>query len=203
MVVSSKKNRFMPRMVHIAPLRPAIMVNPTTNLTQGASHCRSKGYAIMRVVKYRDKLPVSIVSAPSVSVFKKEHQKLKLLDVAWLFSVISLPYFLRWKFRNKAYVVFTLKDWRKFRQKSLSISPIDWTLIFPFPYIFSINSYHLDMEPNTLFYLRGFFRTVVAYFYYHSLENHLTDPQNIRYIGALNKKQPKMKPFLIKQSVCW
>ncbi len=43
---------------------------------QGASHRRRKGSAFsVRVVKYWHKLPASVVTAPSVSVFKKRLEK--------------------------------------------------------------------------------------------------------------------------------
>ncbi len=43
---------------------------------QGASHRRRRGLAFsVRVVKYWKKLPISVITAPSVNVFKKRVEK--------------------------------------------------------------------------------------------------------------------------------
>ncbi len=55
--------------------------------------------------------------------------------------------------------MFSWKCWRKFGQKSFHISSMDWTLISSFPSpphpicTPPINSYHLVMLPNSLFYM--------------------------------------------------
>ncbi len=54
---------------------------------QGVSHRRRRGSAFsMRVVKYWNKLPASVVTAPSVNVFKKR------LEEIWIEVFYHLPH---------------------------------------------------------------------------------------------------------------
>ncbi len=100
---------------------------------QGASHRRSRGSSFStRALKYWNKLPASVVTAPSVNVFKKRSEKV------W---TEVFPHLLHWQGTNL---------------------PI--ALLSPHPTCTPpINSYHLYMLTNSLFYMCGLFRPVVAY----------------------------------------
>ncbi len=64
-----------PYLFFLPPARRGLRGHPLKVL-QGASHCRKRGSALsVRVVKYWNKLPASVVTAPSVNVFKKRLEK--------------------------------------------------------------------------------------------------------------------------------
>ncbi len=64
-----------PNLFFLPPARRGLRVHPFTVL-QGASHRRRRGSAFsVRVVKYWNKLPASVVTARSVNVFKKRLEK--------------------------------------------------------------------------------------------------------------------------------
>ncbi len=64
-----------PNLVFFPPARRALRGHPF-NVLQGASHRRRRGSACsVRVVKYWNKLLASVVTAPSVNVFKKRLEK--------------------------------------------------------------------------------------------------------------------------------
>ncbi len=75
---SSWVNRsILPRseLVFLSPARRGPRVHPFKVL-QGASHRRRRGSAFsVRVVKYWNKFPASVVTAPSINVFKKRLEK--------------------------------------------------------------------------------------------------------------------------------
>ncbi len=61
----------VPNLFFLPPARRGLRGHPF-KLVQGASRLRRRGSAFsVRVVKYWNKLPVSVVTAPSVGVFKK------------------------------------------------------------------------------------------------------------------------------------
>ncbi len=101
---------------------------------QGASHRRRRGSAFsVRVVKCWNRLPASVVTAPSVNVSKKR------LEQVWTEVFPHLPHWLT-------------------THLPISTLPLHPTYTPP------IISYHLYMLPNSLFYICGFFRPVLAYF---------------------------------------
>ncbi len=64
-----------PNLFFLPPARHGLRGHPYKVL-QGASHRRKRGSAFsVRVVKYWNKLPASVVTAPSVNVFKKRLEK--------------------------------------------------------------------------------------------------------------------------------
>ncbi len=72
----------------LPPTRHGLRGHPYKVL-QGASHRRRRGSAFsVRVVKYWNKLPISVVTAPSVSVFKKRFEKV------WTEIFPHLPHWL-------------------------------------------------------------------------------------------------------------
>ncbi len=75
-----------PNLFFPPPARRGIRGHPFKVL-QGASRLRKRGSAFsVRVVKYWNKLPASVVTAPSVNVFKKR------LEEVWTEVFPDLPY---------------------------------------------------------------------------------------------------------------
>ncbi len=67
-----------PNLFFLSPVLRDLRGHPY-KVPQGASHRRRRGSAFsVRVVKYWNKLPASVVTAPSVNVFKKR------LDEVWI-----------------------------------------------------------------------------------------------------------------------
>ncbi len=65
-----------PNLYFLPPARRGLRGHPYKVL-QGASHCRRRGSAFsVRVMKYWNKSPVSVVTAPSANIFKKSLAKL-------------------------------------------------------------------------------------------------------------------------------
>ncbi len=74
-----------PNLFFLHPARRGLRGHPF-NVLQGASHRRRRGSAFsVRVVKYWNKLPASVVAAPSVNVFKKR------LEEVWTEVFPHLP----------------------------------------------------------------------------------------------------------------
>ncbi len=75
-----------PNLFFLPPTRRGLRGHPFKVL-QGASHRRRRGSAFsVRVVKYWNKLPASVVTAPSVNVFKKR------LEEVWTDVFPHLPH---------------------------------------------------------------------------------------------------------------
>ncbi len=101
---------------------------------QGTSQHRRRGSPfLVKVVKYWHELPASVVTAPSVNIFKKS------LEKVWKEMFPDLPHWLKPHHSN-----------------SLTRLPPNCTP--------PINSPHLYILPKSLFCLRGFFRSVGAFF---------------------------------------
>ncbi len=123
-----------PNLFFLPPTRRGLKGHPFKVL-QGASHRRRRGSAfLVRVVKYWNKLPASIVTAPSVNDFRKR------LEKVWTEVFPHLPHWLN-------------------THPPFPLPPPSIPTCTP-----PINSYHLYMLPNSLLYICGFFRPVVAYF---------------------------------------
>ncbi len=66
-----------PNLFFLPPARRGLRGHPFKVL-QGASHRRRRGSAFsVKVVKYWNKLPASVVTAPSVNVFKKRLEEVR------------------------------------------------------------------------------------------------------------------------------
>ncbi len=75
-----------PNLIFLPPARRGLRGHPDKVL-QGGSHRRRRGSAFsVRVVKYWNKLPASVVTAPSVNVFKKR------LEKVWTEVFLYLPH---------------------------------------------------------------------------------------------------------------
>ncbi len=75
-----------PNLFFLPPARRGLRGHPFKVL-QGAGHRRRRGSAFsVRVVKYWNKLPASVVTAPSVNVFKKR------LEKVWTEAFPHLPH---------------------------------------------------------------------------------------------------------------
>ncbi len=75
-----------PNLFFLPPARRGLRAHPFKVL-QGASRCRRRGSAfLVRVVKYWNKHPASVVTAPSVNVFKKR------LEEVWTEVFPHLPH---------------------------------------------------------------------------------------------------------------
>ncbi len=121
-----------PNLFFLPPAQRGLREHPFKVL-QGASHRRRRGSAFsVRVVKYWNELPASVVTASSVNVFKKR------LEEVWTKVFPHLPH------------------WLNTHPPPFLLPPPTCTP--------PINSYHLYMLPNSLLYIGGFFRSVVAYF---------------------------------------
>ncbi len=90
----------------------------------------------------------------------------------------------------------------------LAIPPTDWTRISPFPCspyptcTPPINSYHLYMLPNSLFYICGFLKPVVAYSLPISNHNqsNLDEFRNLSSLDLLNFRQQKWNLHRLKRN---
>ncbi len=75
-----------PNLFFLPPTRRGLRGHPF-NVLQGASHRRRRGSAFsVRVVKYWNKLPASVVTAPSVNIFTKR------LEEVWTEVFPHLPH---------------------------------------------------------------------------------------------------------------
>ncbi len=121
-----------PNLFFLTPTRCVLRGHPFKVL-QAASHRRSRGLAFsVRIVTNWNKLPVSIVPAPSITCFQEKigESLVRNLSPSPLLTKHSYPHFP---------------------------TPPNPTCTPP------INSYHLYMLPNSLFYICGFLRPVVAF----------------------------------------